>query len=101
LKCFTDGLAVPVSWTQTTLDGGRYGIPADDVTQTNRIALWALVCAAEALNMSGVTDPYELYQHVHPSEDGMDLGGGMGGMESSVAAFRDRRDEKEVQNDVL
>ena len=33
--------------------------------QTDRAALWALVCTAEALIVAGITDPYELYQHIH------------------------------------
>ncbi|KAI0348904.1 thiolase-like protein, partial [Trametes cingulata] len=73
----------------------------DIIAQTDRTTLWALVCAAEALNMSGITDPYELYQHMHPSEVGTAIGSGMGGMESLARMFKDRRDEKEVQNDIL
>ena len=87
---------IPTGWS-----AGRYGIPEDIVAQTDRVALWALVCAAEALNMSGITDPYELYQHMHPSEVGSSIGSGMGGMESLAKMFKDRRDEKEVQNDIL
>jgi fatty acid synthase subunit alpha, fungi type len=40
--------------------------------------------------MAGINDPYELYQHVHPSEIGASLGSGMGGMELLSAMFRDR-----------
>ncbi|KAF8753393.1 fatty acid synthase [Rhizoctonia solani] len=87
---------IPTGW-----DAGRYGIPQDIITQTDRTALWALVCAAEALIMSGVTDPYELYKHVHPSEVGSSLGSGMGGMQSLAAMFKDRREEKDVQKDIL
>ena len=87
---------IPTGW-----DAGRYGIPDDIIVQTDRATLWALVCAAEALNMSGITDPYELYQHIHPSEVGSAIGSGMGGMESLSRMFKDRRDEKPVQNDIL
>ncbi|KAG9047855.1 3-oxoacyl-[acyl-carrier-protein] synthase [Tulasnella sp. UAMH 9824] len=87
---------IPTGW-----DAGRYGIPADIVAQTDRTALWALVCTAEALIMSGVTDPYELYKYVHPSEVGSSLGSGMGGMQSLAAMFIERREEKEVQKDIL
>ena len=87
---------IPTGW-----DAGRYGIPADIIAQTDRATLWALVCAAEALNMSGITDPYELYKYMHPSEVGSSIGSGMGGMESLSRMFKDRRDEKEVQNDIL
>jgi len=68
---------------------------------TGRTALWALVCTMEALISSGVTDPYELYKHIHPSEVGTSLGSGMGGMQSLSAMFKDRREEKDVQKDIL
>ena len=90
------GGQIPTGW-----DAGRYGIPADIIAQVDRCALWTLVCAAEALNMSGITDPYELYQHMHPSEVGTAIGSGMGGVTSMAKMFKDRRDEKEVQNDIL
>jgi fatty acid synthase subunit alpha len=87
---------LPTGW-----DAGRYGIPDDIIQQTDRTTLWALVCTAEALNMSGITDPYELYKHIHPSQVGSSLGSGMGGMTSLQRMFKDRREEKQVQNDVL
>lgn len=67
---------LPTGW-----DAKVYGIPQDIIDQVDRTALWALVCVAEALMMSGVTDPYELYKFIHPSEVGTALGSGMGGME--------------------
>lgn len=87
---------LPTGWY-----AGRYGIPEDIIARTDRMSLWALVCAAEALNSSGITDPYELYQHMHPSEVGSSIGSGMGGTESLAKMFKDRREEKEVQNDIL
>lgn len=51
--------------------------------------------------MAGVTDPYELYKYVHPSEVGSSLGSGMGGIVSISKMFRDRREEKDVQKDIL
>ena len=87
---------IPTGWS-----AGRYGIPDDIIARTDRMSLWALVCVAEALNSSGITDPYELYQHMHPSEVGSSIGSGMGGVESLAKMFKDRRDEKEVQNDIL
>ncbi|KAG5646963.1 hypothetical protein DXG03_001686 [Asterophora parasitica] len=87
---------IPTGW-----DAGRYGIPDDIIAQTDRGTLWALVCTAEALNMSGITDPYELYKHIHPSEVGTSLGSGMGGVTSMAKMFKDRRDERDVQNDIL
>ncbi|PFH52946.1 hypothetical protein AMATHDRAFT_138867 [Amanita thiersii Skay4041] len=87
---------IPTGW-----DAGRYGIPEDIIAQTDRATLWALVGTADALNNSGITDPYELYQYIHPSEIGTSLGSGMGGVTSMAKMFKDRRDEREVQNDVL
>ena len=60
-------------------DAGRYGIPADIIAQTDRTALWALVCTVEALVMAGISDSYELYQH--PSEVGTSISSGIAGME--------------------
>lgn len=87
---------IPTGW-----DARVFGIPDDIVSQTDRTALWALVCVAEALMASGITDPYELYKYIHPSEVGTAIGSGMGGMESLSKMFRDRREEKDVQNDIL
>ena len=55
--------------------------------------LWAPVCTAEALNQLIITDPYELYEHMHPSNVGTSLGGGMGGSESLAKMFKDCREE--------
>lgn len=87
---------IPTGW-----HAGRYGIPQDIIEQVDRATLWALVSTAEALNASGITDPYELYKHMHPSEVGTAIGSGMGGVESLRSMFRDRRDCAEVQNDIL
>jgi fatty acid synthase subunit beta len=38
---------------------------------------------------------------MHPSEVGTSLGSGMGGVTSMAKMFKDRRDEREVQNDIL
>lgn len=87
---------IPTGW-----NAKRYGIPEDIIAQVDPTALWALVSVTEALIMSGVTDPYEIYKHIHPSELGTALGSGMGGMNSLSQMFRDRREEKDVQKDIL
>ena len=51
--------------------------------------------------MPGITDLYELYQHLHPSEVGWGIRSGIGGVESMSQVFKDRREEREVQNDIL
>jgi hypothetical protein len=38
---------------------------------------------------------------MHPSDVGTDLRSGMGGSESLAKVFKDRREEKEVRNDML
>ncbi|KAG0695728.1 hypothetical protein DFH29DRAFT_813857, partial [Suillus ampliporus] len=58
----------------------------------------ALVCTAEALNMSKITDPYKLYKYFHPSEVGTYIGSSMGGAESLTQMFKDRCEEKDIQN---
>lgn len=87
---------LPTGWS-----AGRYSIPDDILPHIDRVPLWALISTAEALNNSGVTDPYELYEHVHPSEVGTFTGSGMGDVESMANMYKDRLDEKEVQADVL
>lgn len=87
---------VPTGW-----DARVFGIPDDIIAQVDRTSLWALVCTAEALMMAGITDPYELYKYMHPSQVGSSLGSGMGGMSSLSKMFRDRREEKDVQKDIL
>ena len=71
------------------------------MSQTDWVTLWAPVCAAKASNMSGITDAYEIYQHVCPLEVGTSIGSGMGSVESLAKMFKDHRDEKEIQNDIL
>jgi len=93
---FTRSLAVPTGWSHKA-----FGIPDDIASQVDRTALWALVSVSEALVMAGITDPYELYKYVHPSEVGSSLGSGMGGITSISKMFRDRREEKDVQKDIL
>ncbi|CAH7689739.1 fatty acid synthase subunit beta [Phakopsora pachyrhizi] len=87
---------IPSGW-----DARVFGIPDDIIAQVDRVSLWALVCTAEALMMAGITDPYELYKYVHPSEVGSSVGAGVGGMSSLSRMFRDRREEKDVQKDIL
>ncbi|GAA6028849.1 hypothetical protein JCM8097_007429 [Rhodosporidiobolus ruineniae] len=87
---------IPTGWSHKA-----FGIPDDIAAQVDRTSLWALVSVAEALMMAGITDPYELYKYVHPSEVGSSLGSGMGGIVSISKMFRDRREEKDVQKDIL
>ena len=85
---------IPTGW-----EAGRYGIPDDIIAQRDRATLWALVCTAESLNASGIT--YELYKFMHPSKVGTCIGSCMGGVTSMAQTFKDRRDEKLIQNGIL
>lgn len=87
---------VPTGW-----DPSRYGIPKDIINQVDRVTLYVLIATMEAFCSAGITDPYELYQWVHPSEVAITLGGGVGGMQSNQAIYRERFFDKPVQNDVL
>ena len=88
---------IPTGWS-----GKRYGIPDDIVANVDRTTLWALVCTAEALVMSGLGgSAYELYKYVHPSQVGTALGSGMGGQSSIHKMFVDRPRESDVNQDVL
>lgn len=87
---------IPTGW-----DPKRCGVPADLASRIDRVTLFALVSAAEALIGSGLTDPYELYSYCHVSEVGSTVGGGMGGMRSIRQVFRDRFMEGDMASDSL
>ncbi|KAE8217656.1 hypothetical protein CF319_g8305 [Tilletia indica] len=87
---------IPTGWS-----GARYGIPEEIVSQVDHTTLWVLVCVAEALAMSGISDPCELYEHDYISEVGISIGSGMGGMQSLSAMLHDRRNDIVVQKDIL
>lgn len=76
-------------------------LPFSFLLNDGSTALWALVSTMEALIMSGVTDAYELYKYIHPSEVGTALGSGMGGVQAMSAMFKERREERDVQKDIL
>lgn len=94
-------LLYPIRKTPTGWDAGRYGTPLDIIAQTDRATLWNFVCIAEALNTSRITDPYKLYKYFYPSEVGTCVGSDIGGTEGVAKVFRDRREEKDIQNDIL
>lgn len=90
------GGQVPAGW-----DPKLYGISEDIINQVDRVTLYTLVATVEALLSAGITDPYELYQHIHISEVGNMIGAGMGGLTSLDRMFRQRVLEKQVQKDIL
>ena len=86
---------LPTGW-----HAGRFGIP-EDLQGIDRTSLWMLVCVSEALAMSGITDPYELYKYTHVSQVGVSIGSGMGGQSALGQMFKDRRQNLDVQKDIL
>ena len=87
---------IPAGW-----DPKRYGITEDIINQVDKVTLYTLVCTAEALLSSGITDAYELYSYVHVSEVGNCIGSGFGGGDKLRGIYKERILDKAVQNDVL
>ncbi|KAJ1724302.1 fatty acid synthase alpha subunit Lsd1 [Coemansia biformis] len=87
---------LPTGW-----DAGRFGIPEDVIRQVDPVTLYVLVATVEALLRSGITDPYELYQHVHVSEVGSTVGSGLGGGQALQDMFWNRANDRETRNDTL
>lgn len=87
---------VPTGW-----DARKYGVPEDIVAQVDPVTLYVLVCTAEALLSSGITDPYEFYKYVHISEVGNCIGSGIGGTTALRGMYKDRFLDKPLQKDIL
>ena len=87
---------IPTGWSAKT-----YGIPDDIIEQVDPVTLYVLVCTAESLLASGITDPYEFYQYVHISEVGNCIGSGIGGTTALRGMYKDRFLDKPLQKDIL
>lgn len=87
---------IPTGWSAKT-----YGIPDDIISQVDPVTLYVLVCTAESLLASGITDPYEFYQYVHISEVGNCVGSGLGGTTALRGMYKDRFLDKPLQKDIL
>ncbi|KAJ2832438.1 fatty acid synthase alpha subunit Lsd1 [Coemansia erecta] len=87
---------LPTGW-----NAERFGIPDDVVKQVDPVTLFALVSTVEALVRSGITDPYELYQHIHISEIGNTVGCGIGGSSAIQDVFGNRQLDKDVKSDIM
>ena len=87
---------IPTGW-----DAKKYGIPDDIIDQVDRVTLFVLVCTAETLLASGITDPYEFYKYVHISEVGNCVGSGIGGTTALRGMYKDRFMDRPVQKDIL
>ncbi|OAP62549.1 hypothetical protein AYL99_01776 [Fonsecaea erecta] len=90
------GAQMPLGW-----DARTYGIPEDVIAQVDPTTLYALVATAEAFLSSGITDAFELFDHIHVGELGNAIGSGLGGQRSSHAMFKQRFLGRQVQKDVL
>ncbi|KAJ2358940.1 fatty acid synthase alpha subunit Lsd1 [Coemansia sp. RSA 2618] len=87
---------LPTGW-----NAAHFGIPDDIIHQVDPVTLYALVATVEALVRSGITDPYELYQHFHVSEVGSTMGSGVGGGHGLYDVYHKRFLNGEVQSDAL
>ncbi|QIW95703.1 hypothetical protein AMS68_001221 [Peltaster fructicola] len=87
---------IPTGW-----DAKRYGVPDDIIEQVDPVTLYVLVCTAECLLSSGITDPYEFYQYVHISQVGNCIGSGIGGTSALRGMYKDRYMDKPLQKDIL
>ncbi|KAI1971515.1 beta subunit of fatty acid synthetase [Ophidiomyces ophidiicola] len=87
---------IPTGWNPK-----NYGIPDDIISQVDPVALYVLVCTAETLLSSGVTDPYEFYKYIHVSELGNCIGSGIGGSLALKGMYKDRYLDKPLQKDIL
>jgi fatty acid synthase subunit alpha len=92
----TVGAQVPTGW-----DPKRYGISDDIINQVDRVTLFALVATVEAFLSAGLTDPYELYKHIHLSELGNAVGASLGGLQSLDSMYKRRFMDRQVQSDIL
>ena len=87
---------IPTGWNAKI-----YGVPDDIIEQVDPVALYVLICTAEALLASGITDPYEFYEYVHLSEVGNCVGSGLGGTTALRGMYKDRYLDKPLQKDIL
>ncbi|KAF8121241.1 hypothetical protein K438DRAFT_2041941, partial [Mycena galopus ATCC 62051] len=101
-RAFSPGLQEPAS-PFFDRDSSFYNVGFDaysnDIFEDEDATLWALVCTAKALNMSGITDPYELYKYVHPSEVGTSLGSPHG-QDVQRSSGREGRAERHPSRDL-
>ena len=87
---------IPTGW-----DARTYGISEDIISQVDPVVLYTLVCTVEAFLSAGITDTYELYQHIHVSEVGNCIGSGLGGLASLQKMMKHRFLDRQVQKDIL
>jgi fatty acid synthase subunit alpha len=77
------------------------GIPEHIIEQVDPIVIYAMVSLAEAFIKMGITDPYDMYNYIHPSELGNVIGSGIGGMKHIEDAFHRRKMNEDCKNDII
>lgn len=87
---------VPDGW-----NAANYGIPDDIIAQVDPVTLYAICCTAEAFYSAGITDPLEIFQHIHLSEFGNFIGSSMGGTVKTRHLYRSAYMDQEIQGDTL
>ena len=90
------GAQMPSGW-----DARTYGIPEDVIAQVDPVTLYALVATVEAFLSSGITDTFELFDHIHVGELGNAISSGLGGQRSLHALFKQRFLGRQASKDVL
>ncbi|OQD61360.1 hypothetical protein PENPOL_c017G03948 [Penicillium polonicum] len=87
---------IPTGWNPK-----NYGLSDELIAHVDRVTLFTLVCVAEALFASGLTDAYELYRYIHVSELGNCIGSGLGGIHALKRVFRTRHHDLPAASDIL
>lgn len=90
------GAQIPSGWDPKT-----FGITDTIINQVDPCTLYTLVALSECFVNAGLTDPYELYDHISLTKVGNCIGTGMGGGSSLKKIFQDIRDNKNVKSDIL
>ncbi|KKK21819.1 hypothetical protein ARAM_004342 [Aspergillus rambellii] len=87
---------LPMGWSPD-----KYGIPAEIVQQVDPVTLVLLCCVAETFYSAGITDPMEIFEHIHLSELGNFIGSSMGGVVNTRALYHDVSLDQDVPSDAL
>lgn len=77
------------------------GIPEHIIEQVDPIVIYAMVSLAEAFIKMGISDPYDMYNYIHPSELGNVIGSGIGGIKHIEDAFHRRKMNEDCKNDII
>ncbi|OJI99519.1 hypothetical protein ASPVEDRAFT_81132 [Aspergillus versicolor CBS 583.65] len=87
---------LPTGWSPD-----KYGIPREIVQQVDPVSLVLLCCIAEAFYSAGISDPMEVFEHIHLTELGNFVGSSMGGVVSTRALYHQVSLDQDVPSDAL